>query len=295
MVMSESNLQAVIDKAVDSCLEKFADRKLQASELAVCLVDMQDSESLGFAGYRQEVEIFPASLVKLFYAVAVCHWLGQGKLVKTAELDRSMRDMLADSSNDATAYIVDLLTGTTSGPELDEAEFCQWSAKRNCINEFFRSFGYQDINVNQKTWGDGPYGRERDFLGAAFENRNKLTARSTARLLVDIALGKAALPQYCQELLKYMERDRSKPSTGVDDQAHGFIGAILPPGARFWSKSGWTSTVRHDAIFFHLDDRSRYCLVVFTENHAQQRDILSSVGLEIISSLVAAAGPCCHG
>ena len=45
-----------------------------------------------------------------------------GKLKDTAELRRAMQDMIVDSYNEATGYIVDLLTGTTSGPELPEAE-----------------------------------------------------------------------------------------------------------------------------------------------------------------------------
>ena len=60
----------------------------------------------------------PASVVKLVYAVAVEQWLQRDLIPDSDELQRALRDMIADSSNDATGSVVDLLSGTTSGPEL---------------------------------------------------------------------------------------------------------------------------------------------------------------------------------
>ena len=59
------------------------------------------------------------------------------------------------------------------------------------------SLGYTPppgINVNQKTYCEGPYGREQLFRGSKGENRNKLTTEATARLLAEIATGKAVTP-----------------------------------------------------------------------------------------------------
>ena len=67
--------------------------------------------------------IYPASVVKLFYLVAMQAWLEAGKLRPTAELRAAMAAMIGQSSNDATNHVVDLLTGTTSGPELPRAPF----------------------------------------------------------------------------------------------------------------------------------------------------------------------------
>ena len=86
----------------------------------------------------------------------------------SAELDRAIRDMIIDSSNDATSLVVDTLTGTTSGPELSAGPFTTWQAQRNLINRYYQSLGWAELeplNINQKTWSDGPYGRERAFVG----------------------------------------------------------------------------------------------------------------------------------
>ena len=70
------------------------------------------------ASWNQDRILYPASVVKLVYAVAVEQWLQRDLIPDNDELQRAMRDMIADSSNDATGLVVDLLTGTTSGPAL---------------------------------------------------------------------------------------------------------------------------------------------------------------------------------
>jgi hypothetical protein len=69
----------------------------------------------GFS-YRGVESIYPASVVKLFYLVALHEWLEQGMAQPSTELERATKDMIVDSSNDATSLVVDVLTGTTSGP-----------------------------------------------------------------------------------------------------------------------------------------------------------------------------------
>ena len=147
----------------------------------------------GFS-YRGVEPIYPASVVKLFFLLACHEWLEKGMIPPSSELNRAMQDMIVDSSNDATAYVVDVLTGTTGGPALPPAPFETWKAQRNLVNRYFQSLNwmeFESINVNQKTWGDGPYGREDQFVGQNRENRNKLTTDATARLLHCIVGGVA--------------------------------------------------------------------------------------------------------
>ena len=80
-------------------------------------VSPQAGEGRG-ASWNPERWVYPASVVKLIYAVAVERWQQRDLIPDSDELQRAMRDMIADSSNDATGLVVDLLTGTTSGPEL---------------------------------------------------------------------------------------------------------------------------------------------------------------------------------
>ena len=42
-------------------------------------------------------------------------------------------------------YNLDLVTGTTSGPEMPQAEMEQWQEKRNAVNRYFASLGYTNI------------------------------------------------------------------------------------------------------------------------------------------------------
>jgi beta-lactamase class A len=230
--------------------------------------------------YRGNERIYPASIVKLFYLVAIHEWLQGGMIVPSSELERAIRDMIVDSSNDATSLVIDCLTGTTSGPELSPGPFETWKHQRNIINRYFKSLGWEElesINVNQKTWGDGPYGREKIFLGELMENRNMLTTNAVARLFHTIMGGIAVSSQRSQQMLELLKRSLPKtPNSEDENQVSGFLGEGLPPNAQIWSKAGWTSTVRHDAAYIEIPQLPPYLLVVFTEGkiHSQNRAIL---------------------
>jgi hypothetical protein len=243
----------------------------------------------GFS-YRGVERIYPASVVKLFYLVAVNEWLEKGMSQTSKELERALRDMIVDSSNDATSLVVDILSGTTSGPELPAAPFETWKYQRNIINRYYQSLGWEEmqtINVCQKTWGDGPYGRERAFVGELLENRNMLTTNAIARLLHSIVGGVAVSSGRSQAMMALLKRSLNDLSTdGDENQVTGFLGGGLTKDAQIWSKAGWTSQVRHDVAYIELPNQRPYLLVVFTEGKAQakNRDILP-----FISQLVAEA------
>ncbi len=221
----------------------------------------------GFS-YRGMERIYPASVVKLFYLVACHEWLETGMLQSSAELERAMQDMIADSSNDATSLVVDMLTGTTSGPELPAEPFETWKHQRNLVNRYFQSLNWlelETVNINQKTWGDGPYGRERLFVGD--HNRNMLTTEAVARLIHSMVGGVAVSGLRSQLMTNAMKRSLNPKDLNSDpeNQITGFLGGGLPKGAQIWSKAGWTSSVRHDAAYIELPQHHPYTLVVFTE------------------------------
>ncbi|KXK07432.1 MAG: hypothetical protein UZ17_ACD001000089, partial [Acidobacteria bacterium OLB17] len=182
-----------------------------------------------------------------------------GKVTLTPELERGLRDMIVDSSNEATQYILDVLTGTSSGPELPKKEFEAWQFKRNRVNRFFSSLGYADINVNQKTFCEDAYGVEQQSRNYRGENRNMLTTDAVARLLAEIADGRIANKERTAEMMTLLRRDPFAAGP-EDDQAHAFIGRMLIDkklnAAKIWSKAGWTSKTRHDAAYI---ERPRAC------------------------------------
>jgi hypothetical protein len=246
----------------------------------------------GFS-YRGVERIYPASIVKLFYLVAIQEWL-EGKMVaESLELNRAIRDAIISSSNDATSLLVDVLTGTTSGPELPANPFETWQKQRNIVNRYFTSLGWSElesINVNQKTWCDGAYGRERAFLGELMENRNMLTTDAVARLLHSIIGGVAVSSERSQNMMQLLKRSLN-PKEFVDidgeNQITGFIGEALPSDAQIWSKAGWTSQVRHDAAYIEIPKCSPYLLTIFTEgkDNAQNKSILPFISRLVVEAM----------
>lgn len=225
---------------------------------------------------------YPASVIKLFYLVAAQRWLEEGKLKDTAELRRALRDMIVDSYNEATGYVVDVLTETTSGPELPPAEFAAWFARRQAVNHYFTTLGYQHINVNRKTWCEGPYGREKQLADQPPpDNRNWLTTEATARLLAGIVTERAVTPERSRQMRALLERQPFRPDGDV--QSREYTGAALPPGSKLWSKAGWTSEVRHDAAYVELPTGERFILVTFTTGHSKDKEIIPAVARAVLA------------
>ena len=243
--------------------------------------------------YRGVETIYPASVVKLFYLLAIHEWLEKGMTQTNAELQRAMRDMIVDSSNDATSLIVDVLTGTTSGPELPPGPFETWKQQRNIVNRYLQSLKWEElktVNVCQKTWGDGPYGRERAFYGQLLENRNMVNTNAIARLLHAIVGGVAVSATRSQEMMNLIKRSLNPeelPKDVEEDQVTGFLGGSLPQTAKIWSKAGWTSSVLHDAAYIEIPDKRPYLLIVFTEGkaNAKSREILPFVSQHFRSAV----------
>lgn len=250
-----------------------------------------NSELEGFQ-YRGGQVFYPASVVKLFYLVAVQEWLQREMLLKSSELDRAVRDMIVDSSNDATGFIVDVLTGTTSGPDLSRNAFLTWKSQRNLVNRYFQSFRWEElesINVNQKTWGDGPYGRERTFVGEFLENRNRLTTNAVARLFHMIVTENAVSAERSRLMMALLSRPLDTVTSELEDenQITGFLGEALPPEAKLWSKAGWTSQVRHDSAYIELPGSPPYLLVVFTQRppSPQDRKLLPFISKQVLEAI----------
>src|SRR5829696_10545236 len=197
----QSSLQDLVNRAAKTTLDRFADKKLQENELSITLIDLRDSKRPVTASFRGNERVYPASVVKLFYLGAAQRWLEDKKIEQTPELTRALRDMIVDSSNEATQYVVDVITRTTSGYELPPKEMEEWQYKRNAINRYFSSLGYTNINVNQKTFCEDAYGRERVSRGPNGENRNKLTTDASARLMMEIVTGKAANPARTAQMM----------------------------------------------------------------------------------------------
>ena len=284
---TQASLQALVDTVAKETIAKFADKKLEEKQLSITLIDMSDPQHPVSASFRGNERIYPASVVKLFYLAAAHRWLEDKKITETPELTRALKDMIVDSSNEATQYVLDVITHTTGGYELPPKEMEEWQYQRNAVNRYFTSLGYTNINTNQKTFCEDAYGREQVSRGKNGENRNKLTTDATARLMMEIVTGKAVTPERSIQMMTLLKRDYTGKSTDADDQGHGFTGIALSDvsGAKLWSKAGWTSTTRHDVAYVELPDGKKFVLATFTTEHANEREIIPTVARAVMDGL----------
>jgi beta-lactamase class A len=282
-------LQVMLDGIILDLLKGYPNETFKQSEIAATLIDVRDPKEFKTANFRGGERIYPASVIKMFYMNALERQLEDGKVTMTPELARGLKDMIVVSSNEATQYILDVLTDTSSGAELPQKEFDAWQYKRNRVNRFYSAMGYTNINVNQKTFCEDAYGIEQQSRNYKGENRNGLTTDATARLLAEIVTGRMNTPERTKAMMELMHRDPFAKTDDPDSQDTGFSGKALLDAkmndARIWAKAGWTSNARHDAAYIETADGLKFVLVVFTERHANDRDFIPNVVKGVIAGL----------
>ena len=190
-----------------------------------------------------------------------------GKLADSPELSRALTDMITVSSNDATGFVVDSITGTTSGPEIADArEWERWKAKRSVVNDWFHARGYTNLNANQKTFCEDAYGREQAFRDGG-KNRNRMTAAEAARIFKEIVRNEVAGPMLTDAMLRLLARDvaQDKPFEDMEPEDARLAGQGLPPGSRLWAKSGDAYDFHHLVGRVVLPNGSDFVIAVFTK------------------------------
>jgi len=275
------------DPEMASCLKGILDRfekegrpnLLQNIAITWIRYDNQTpSLSSGYGtGWNSNKNYYPASIVKIVYALATKIWIKKDLIVDSEELRRALHEMVANSNNDATGYILDLLTGTTSGPSLNEQNFKAWKTQRNVINNWLEQLHWpetKDWNCSQKTWNEGPFGREKDFYGKKNENRNSMTTEGSARIFESL-MTNAMMPKEDNEHLKKLFQRSLDPVSrkkDLENQVDGFLGEGIPLGSKLWSKAGLMSEVRHDVAWWKAPHKNPMLAVVFTTGKELTKD-----------------------
>jgi len=272
----DAELGAKLNRAAEASLKEFP--RLTADNLALSVIDLTKPETSVRADYHGDVSFYPASLVKLFFMVEVYR---QGKL--TPEIERALREMIYVSDNDAAAFLVDILTDTCSGSELESKVLEDLIDRRRKLNRSFASLGY-DISAMMKPWSFGPFGRDMQALGQNKANRNRASANSFASLLLWIVRRHAISPQASDAMMSLLERPLSPPRS-TENQVREFFGESLPPGARLWSKEGDTSEVRHDAAYIELPSGRKLVVVILTRGAADDKSLLPAIGKHILEEI----------
>lgn len=279
-------MSQIAHTAATNALAKYADKGLKADQIGISLVRIERTTAGVVAGdFQGEREMYPASVVKMFYLAYAGDLLDKGRIKLTPELTRAVHDMIVDSINDATGLVFETITGTTGGPELPPKPLAAWMDKRQVVNRWYAALGYPKLNACQKTWNEGPYGRERQGYGPNFELRNSLSPNVCARLMSDIALDRITTPARCDWMRKVLSRAIPADGGVTDEQSNQFSGKVLPAGTKLWSKAGWTSSARHDVAWVRFPDGKEYIWAIFTRDHSDETDLIPFIAQQLMAGI----------
>jgi len=280
--MSFYYLQEEMGLALNDILDRVCSNNIEnlRNDIAITWINYKSesnhiNKGFGF-GINNRKLIYPASIVKLIYGLAAYSWIDTKKILLTQEISDAVNKMLFYSSNDATSFLIDIITGTTSGPCIEGDPWENWKYQRSIINDWLKELNWNELNeINccQKTWDDGPFGREKEFYGTENSNRNMMTTDATARILEEIMI-KIDYQKDNLNLRSFLKRNLNKNVLNNDplNQVDGFLGEGLPENINFWSKAGLMSQARHDAAWWVNNDSVQTLLVVFGNGEKYFKD-----------------------
>jgi beta-lactamase class A len=269
---------------VDSIIQYCKNKSLPTSALSITLIDTKTGEISEYQGTTQR---YPASVVKMFWLVAVYQKISRGELNESA-LRPAIEQMIFKSDNQGASQVLDAVTGTKSTTDkLSDKELAISKQKRQELNSFFNRAGYnQNINISQKTFPIPqenimePKGFDQQLRGDNIEQpiRNKITTNDAARLMYEIVDAKSVSPEISLKMRGLLTRNidpgfwKKQPPNPVDfNPVESFFGEGLPEGKteNIVSKAGWTSVSRQEVAFVKSKDgKTRYILAVFGDDAA---------------------------
>ena len=280
--MSFYYLQEEMGYALNGILDRVCTNNIEnlRNDIAITWINYKSennhiNKGFGF-GINNRKLIYPASIVKLIYGLVTYSWIETNKILLTQEISDAVNKMLFYSSNDATSFLIDIITGTTSGPCIEGYIWENWKYQRSIINDWLKDLNWNElyeINCCQKTWDDEPFGREKEFYGTENENRNMMTTDATARILEEIMIN-LNYQKDNLNLRSFLKRNLNKDVVKKDplNQVKGFLGEGLPEHINFWSKAGLMSQARHDAAWWVDENSVKTLLVVFGNGEKYFKD-----------------------
>jgi hypothetical protein len=261
-------LDETLGRIAAELVAEFGAAGLTAEGLSIAVIDLTAATpvaSFPAGAYRGDVSYYPCSVVKLCFLSYYESRKQAGKLSDTPELVRAVKDMITVSSNDATGFVVDSITGTTSGPEISEPrEWERWRARRNAVNDWYRARGYTNLNANQKTFCEDAYGREQAFR----DGRNcNACGREAARIFKEIVRGEVAGAALTDEMTMLLSRDITgeKALEDLELEDARLAGHGLPKDSRLWAKSGDAYDFHHLVGRVALPNGADFVIAVFTK------------------------------
>ncbi|WP_178378068.1 hypothetical protein [Chroogloeocystis siderophila] len=144
-LQSSQELQKVVDRVVSFIRSK----NLSTENLSISLIKVNSGE---VAEYQAEKLRYPASVVKLFWLLAIYSYFEAGILQNLEQFHPDLYKMLKKSDNEAASRLLNSITNTKSGAKLSSQEYQSWLNQRYSVNRFFQKAGYENINISQKTF-----------------------------------------------------------------------------------------------------------------------------------------------
>ncbi len=199
---------------------------------------------------------YPASCVKLGFAVAAVHWCEAAGRAPDC-LDEPVLPMLRDSDNVATGVVVDAITGAPNGPA-EGADYEAWFAKRLFTEDYLAANGLllsqRFINKTYPTnSGEEPAGLEA--LARERHGRNSMHADGAATLMLALVTGHFGAPaaDYIRSRLRRPRLSRNSS-----------MGGGFPEGTEYESKIGDAYDTLAEIVHAELPDGRRVIVAAFS-------------------------------
>ncbi|MGL6339240.1 MAG: serine hydrolase [Waterburya sp.] len=279
-IRQSQDLQKIVDRVINLASKKG----LPTTSLSVTLIDLKTGEE---ASYQQEKPRYPASVAKLYWLVMLQAQLQEKNLIEDKQLSLDLHKMIKKSDNEAASRILDRITDTQSGSNLNTKELELWLNKREQTNRFFIDAGYENLNISQKAFPIpclnlySPQGRELQIRQNPDKPiRNKITTKQTSRLMYEIVKRQAVSSDKSSKMLNLLSIDASTriksrvdKNPNIFNTVRGFFSQSLPDDIYFAAKAGWTSESRGETAYIATaDQKTEYILTIFAEDRSYAHD-----------------------
>lgn len=250
-VRDDPRVQAAVEDARASFLPAG---RLDRLDVTVLLAARDGTWLRGSVGGREAW--YPASCVKLGFAIAAAHWCETGGRAADC-LDAHVAPMLGVSDNVETGYVVDAITGAPNGPA-EGADYDAWFARRLYTERLLSEHGLLDgqrfINKTYPTnSGEEPQGLEA--LARERHGRNLMHADGAANLMLALVTG-----GFGQPAADYVRSSLRRPPVS----RHSFMGGGFPAGTLYESKVGDAYDTLAEIVHAELPDGRRVIIAAFS-------------------------------
>jgi Beta-lactamase enzyme family len=294
-----------LQKIIENTVKLVTNEKLKKEDLSIAIIDVNRNETAGYQSDRLE---YPASVVKLFWAVALYGQIDHKLWKNTATFDDLAKKMIVESDNEAASFIVDSITKAPSlAKNLEGKEWQNWKSKRLSVNQFFNLGGYENLDVSQKTYPipylnlSEPTGTDKTMRQEKTSDkpiRNKVTAEQAAKLMYEVCSVSSLLSQESStKICNWLSRDvkngnwKKAPGIPINDfnPIRGFMGEGVAGQKNVTiirSKAGWTKNSRQEVIAIK-NDKNTLIITVFANNlaYANSDKIFPAISSNLYSQL----------